>query len=59
MAFGKLGFAMPVIVFSVIYSSSTKAELPVVEDSCDQELMDSINLSSHEVVYKKLAFPMY
>lgn len=45
--------AMAVTVFSVIYSSTAKAELPVVEDSCDQELMDSINLSSQEFVYKK------
>lgn len=29
------------------------------EDSCDQELMDSINLSSQEFVYKKLPFPVH
>lgn len=59
MAFGKFGFAMAITVFSVIYSSTAKADLPLVEDSCDQELMDSINLSSQEIVYKKLAFPMH
>lgn len=44
---------MAVIVFSVIYSSTAKAELPVAEDSCDQELIHSINLSSQEFVYRK------
>lgn len=49
---------MAVTVFSVIQLTA-RAELPVVEGSCDKELVVCINLSSQEVVHKKLALPMH